>query len=529
MSRARGQWDGSMRRRALALETLELRAVLAADPLYTILDVGERWSSHWEGVAHKPDGEIRLLEYLQGSTAWDFDHAGQKVDRQSLTLPQYADQPLARQIVSRDGSWMVAQYYDFDTTPGHEWNPVVALWNGIDPASAVRIDVRSLTRRFVGVKDISNSGDVVLTGVQTSYRWNPATGLVALAPLTVEQAGNEPPFAIANAISAGGSVVVGYTANYPDSIPTYWDATGPHALATNGARGAASTISDDGRVIGGVLEKNYVHYPVVWVDGRLTELRDENGGSMKGTIQTVVNGLGGDPTRWAALGQGNLGQPWIAFSDGIARPLGSWLLKHYGIQLGNPPNDPAAGTFLALSNNTGLYSVLDAFAHNDALEIVITDMVVVGTTASIPGSPIYGQSTPRLIIAPLAAEAPQEAVGPMDINNDGSVSPLDALIIINVLNSDGPGLLAHHPQIVAAFPRIDTNRDGYISAADALVIINFLNDRANSLEQIDSGNTVDSPEGEGEASAGDDGGMALLLATDEVFTNPRRRGVRRSE
>ena len=523
MWRLHGQQpSSSTNRRFLALEALESRAVPAAAPLNALLDIDQRWSVYLQGAALKPDGEVRIVgdPGLSG-TAWDFDQMGHRVGTQSLRLPQYANQTADRQLISPDGSWLVNQYYDFDKTPGHVWNPVVAIWNGTDTEAALRVDVSSLPRRYVNVRGISNSGDLILTSVQSSYRWNAATGLVALAPLPIPST-EESPFAIATAISADGSVVVGYTFSWPNSVPTFWDSAGPHPLAAPGDRGSAIAASDDGRVIAGVLEQDYVHHAVVWVDGTPTELRDENGELVTGTIRTVVNGLGGDPTRWAVLGESGIGQPWIAFSDGMSQPLSAWLGLHYGIGIGNPSNAaPDGGLFAA--GITGLYSVVDAFAYDGALEIVIADLVVSGWTAGIPGSAVYSQSTPHLIIAPLTNVAPTDP-RLLDVNNDGVVSPLDALIIINILNTDGPGPIADRPELVVTFPQIDTSRDGNLSAIDILYILNFLNGSENSQDQFASGTAAVAGEGEGEASASDDGSLAWILATAEVFINlPRRR------
>jgi hypothetical protein len=54
---------------------------------------------------------------------------------------------------------------------------------------------------------------------------------------------------------------------------------------------------------------------------------------------------------------------------------------------------------------------------------------------------------------------------PSDVNNDGHVSPLDALIVINTLDEGPP---------VDGGMYIDTNRDGQLSPLDALLVINEL-------------------------------------------------------
>ncbi len=65
----------------------------------------------------------------------------------------------------------------------------------------------------------------------------------------------------------------------------------------------------------------------------------------------------------------------------------------------------------------------------------------------------------------------------MDVNGDGFVSALDALLTINVLNTF-PSLPSNSP--VRTFATIgqitaDANNDGTVSALDALLVINELN------------------------------------------------------
>jgi len=66
------------------------------------------------------------------------------------------------------------------------------------------------------------------------------------------------------------------------------------------------------------------------------------------------------------------------------------------------------------------------------------------------------------------------AVQPVDVNNDRFVSPVDALAVINVLNSIGPHRLRSFID-PSPPPFIDVNNDGWVTAADALGVINYLN------------------------------------------------------
>ena len=77
---------------------------------------------------------------------------------------------------------------------------------------------------------------------------------------------------------------------------------------------------------------------------------------------------------------------------------------------------------------------------------------------------------------------------PLDVNNDMYVSPLDALVVINALNSRGASSdLGVRQNRLASY--LDTNGDRNLSPLDALVVINELNrsDRAydNASQRID--------------------------------------------
>ncbi len=68
-----------------------------------------------------------------------------------------------------------------------------------------------------------------------------------------------------------------------------------------------------------------------------------------------------------------------------------------------------------------------------------------------------------------------------DVSGDFAVTPLDALLVINALNSQsrsasplGVGQAIAATDVTSS-PMVDVNRDGYLSALDALVVINQLN------------------------------------------------------
>jgi CSLREA domain-containing protein len=73
---------------------------------------------------------------------------------------------------------------------------------------------------------------------------------------------------------------------------------------------------------------------------------------------------------------------------------------------------------------------------------------------------------------------------PLDSNRDGHVSPLDALIIINRLNTTGPESLATPTSVagLTEFFYIDTNGDRFVAPIDVLQVINSLNEPAFNTE-----------------------------------------------
>lgn len=72
-------------------------------------------------------------------------------------------------------------------------------------------------------------------------------------------------------------------------------------------------------------------------------------------------------------------------------------------------------------------------------------------------------------------------VNPLDVDNDGLVTPRDALIVINQLNAQGPSITDALQD--ALF--IDTTDDGWVTARDVLEIINYLNGPEGEPETLD--------------------------------------------
>lgn len=109
-----------------------------------------------------------------------------------------------------------------------------------------------------------------------------------------------------------------------------------------------------------------------------------------------------------------------------------------------------------------------------------------------------GNTYPQGISDPLATPTWTNQSLHGDVNNDGQVTPLDALQVINRLNTSSNSAL---PEREVSLPFWDVNEDGLVSAIDALQIINILNEDLAT-------------EGEANANA-HDAAMASWFADDD--------------
>ncbi len=96
------------------------------------------------------------------------------------------------------------------------------------------------------------------------------------------------------------------------------------------------------------------------------------------------------------------------------------------------------------------------------------------------------------------------AIG-LDVNADGFISPIDALLVINFLNLNGPATAVGN--IPDPPPYRDTNGDNFITSNDALLVINYLNL---------NGNGRPGGEGEGASTAQDE----LALGWQSMVARP---------
>jgi hypothetical protein len=104
----------------------------------------------------------------------------------------------------------------------------------------------------------------------------------------------------------------------------------------------------------------------------------------------------------------------------------------------------------------------------------------------------------------------------LDVNADGFITPIDALLVINDLNRNGPRDLPNEPNPPVP-PYLDVNGDTFVSPlGDVLPLINYLNTDGSGEAEGEGGAMAVVETGEGEASDphSDLGYSALIMADD---------------
>lgn len=118
-----------------------------------------------------------------------------------------------------------------------------------------------------------------------------------------------------------------------------------------------------------------------------------------------------------------------------------------------------------------------------------------------------------------------------DVNASGAVSPLDALLIINMLNASGGAIdLTNVPDGVVLPPFPDVNGDGTINAVDALRVINFLNNTTSP--GVDPTNPAGEPIVAGEpmvASIYQSVGDGVMASPSTIIFDPTRNEAATAE
>lgn len=147
--------------------------------------------------------------------------------------------------------------------------------------------------------------------------------------------------------------------------------------------------------------------------------------------------------------------------------------------------------------------------NNIALDVAAGTTINFDVTATDSGIPSASFTKTFAVTVTEATVKFQNPLNTNDVNGDGFVSPIDALIVINFLN-DGNSTLPTELGDPPIF--FDVSGDNAVSPIDALIVINFLNDASSS--------------GEGEADVSPSRGSASLVRSHlDVPTRVKKSSV----
>ncbi|MEC8555200.1 MAG: Ig-like domain-containing protein [Planctomycetota bacterium] len=124
---------------------------------------------------------------------------------------------------------------------------------------------------------------------------------------------------------------------------------------------------------------------------------------------------------------------------------------------------PTTGTVQVLADGTVTYTPATDFFGEDSFAYVVSDNL--GTTSNVADVLIRVQRSRW-----------QNPTGNLDVNDDGQVSPLDALLVINYLNSGAEPFLPTSGVVPPPF--YDVNGDEFVTPIDAFRVISFLNENS---------------------------------------------------
>ncbi len=135
--------------------------------------------------------------------------------------------------------------------------------------------------------------------------------------------------------------------------------------------------------------------------------------------------------------------------------------------LGPPPVDPAATPIFGCPDTPGRFCYPPDVESMNPFVLLPDPPVDLPTTVNFP---IVPPPSDGFFGTPFLRSNPSL---PFDTNNDGSITSLDILLIINRLNTFGGGRAPAPPVDLGGM--LDTNNDGFITSLDALLVINELN------------------------------------------------------
>jgi hypothetical protein len=249
---------------------------------------------------------------------------------------------------------------------------------------------------------------------------------------------------------------------------------------------------------GGMLPSGTVTFAVGEVTKLLTvNVLGDNGIEQDERFSVTLSNPSGDATITTAVANGTiLDDDFVEQDNRILVP--SLVVRPHVI-----PGDsiPTAIIFQALSDTTvtvvpiGIVSVGETIRIVDGNTNPISSFTDGVTTATVMAGGLYAvifepQTTDRLYsigssagFDTLSNSPPTNIFQPTDTNASGETTAVDALIVINELNSDTTSVGSGEQVALRNTSFMDVNRDGHITALDALLVINYLN-RQDQLSSV---------------------------------------------
>jgi hypothetical protein len=213
--------------------------------------------------------------------------------------------------------------------------------------------------------------------------------------------------------------------------------------------------------------------------------------------------------------------PPIANPDFFNVPQGSTLTIPSGMGVLANDSDPEGATLTAILVSGPQFAT--EFTLNANGSFIYRHNGLSQQTDSFTYQAFDGEMFSQIVTATITIGEPlpsthQNPVNNLDVNADGRVSAIDALLVINLLNEREGSINVN--TLPPPPPYVDVNGDYRVSAFDALLIINELNLRS-------SGGGANGGEGEGEPSSNAENWQAPL--TVEVSRQSDNRIFRMQE
>ncbi|MDA1052306.1 MAG: DVUA0089 family protein [Planctomycetota bacterium] len=267
----------------------------------------------------------------------------------------------------------------------------------------------------------------------------------------------------------------------------FGDAPAPYAtlLANDGAR--HEVVGDF--FLGNSIDVDFDGQPTPLADGDDNDGSDDENGVVFNT--TLVGGFGGTITVTASQ-TGRL-DAWIDFNQD-----GDW-------------NDAGEQIFTSQALNSGA-NVLSVNVPGTALPDATFARFRFSSAGNLrPTGPASDGEVEDYRVL-IVGNPWHNSAKPLDVDGNGFVVPLDALIVINYINANGLGPLPSVPP--AGSHKIDTNGDGSVAPIDVILIVNAL----NKLDgQPEGESSVEDVSGSLQVTSGD----PLALPTSNVVIDQR--------